>query len=335
VSHATALSIVLAVALAACDSPTAIVVRISTNIPQGTSLTSVGLSVQRDGTTVPFFTTSYDLRSGQYALPATVAIIPRDPHDSRTVTVIVSGDIVGSQPVSQRARVEFAAGRVELLDMFLASECAGADAQNLCASTETCDVGRRCVAVYRPNLPLYSGAADVTDVPSSVETGTDARETSATSDATDTDDTGGQNDIVDVPLTPDVVDIAHVGDVTDVTDVTDVRDVAVVADASDVLDVADSGCGTIGVPCCGGGMCNSAGPQWAYCSAGTCAACGLNDQPCCPAPATGCNGGMVCGAISGITACCIPVGFGCSAAGAAGCCDGASCVMGTLGPRCA
>jgi hypothetical protein len=283
--------LVLALACAACGSdPTALIVRIDTNIPLRTSLLDFSISVQRDGASAPFYSHTYDLASGRYTLPASVAVIPRLVTDTHPVTVVVSGNVAGGAAVSQSARVDIAAGHVEYLDMFLAIECVGADAQHLCGPTQTCDLGR-CVDVYRPSLPFREPDAHVSDAHPSDSVAdtlppTDAPVDTLADVSIDVLDAGDVSSVVDAS---DAIDgSADVGDAVDAFDAVGAVDAvdAVVADTG--CDGGSCGCGADTQPCCAGSVCASA----LSCVAGTCHTCGGAGLTCCPGSM--CSAGYQC-----------------------------------------
>ncbi len=148
-----ALSVVL-FALGACapPPPTALIVRVRTNLTVGTELVRIQISALRDRAPAPFVDEPFDLTGGTTTLPATVAIVPREVDDSRSITITVGGTLVNGGVTSQSARVPLSYTHVSLLDMFLSRECAGIS----CPAGQTCTTGAQCVNADRTSLPDVS-----------------------------------------------------------------------------------------------------------------------------------------------------------------------------------
>jgi hypothetical protein len=307
---------VASLAVGCGSSPTALIIQIDSNIPVGTELRDFEVSAQRENAPTTFFDNTYSLLTGSVTLPASLAVIPRDPNDSRTVTVVVTGHTAHG-PVVQRARVRIAPGHVSELDMYLEQSCVNAEANHTCATDETCGLGGVCIPVDRGVAPPYmadaSAHADGTD-----STGRDVIDASDASDAA-----------------PDVTFVRDAGFDTPTTDVNDARDAPIdvpidLPSTSDVTmppDVpptdtgatngdATSACGAMGQPCCSGAT-PCADPGF-ICLAGTCSACGEVGLPCCPLPAVRCATGTCtlgtcvdCGPGIGCCGVCDPMSFMC------------------------
>ena len=196
-----------AASMGACSPPppTALVLRIDSNMTASTELVSYDVSVRRTGESEAWFQNTYALAMPANRLPATLAIIPRNVDDRRAVEVVLTGRVSNQPTVVQRARVGIRYGHVAVLDMFLARECIDAEAQRRCGDPmrQTCTRGGMCVAIdQQAPLPDYDASvrdaseagidavtpADVVDAAVDVSTdqGFDASIDTGTDVATDT-----------------------------------------------------------------------------------------------------------------------------------------------------
>lgn len=172
---------ILVVSLLGCAPrpATELVIRVGTNMDQGTELVGFRIRVARDGATQAIDDRTWSLVSGTYRLPNDMGVIPRNPSDGTRVIVDISANLPGQDNAfSQRAIVGFSDEHTLLLEMFLARECMNAAAREACEGRgQTCGAGGECVEVARPGLPeLMPGGDAGTDSNSEaeVDTGSDA-----------------------------------------------------------------------------------------------------------------------------------------------------------------
>ena len=139
-----------------CAAPvTEVMVVLDTDLTPSTDIDTVRVVVTRTTPgAVPTHDVVYDLRSGRYRFPGTLAVVPRDAADRTPIQVTVTGSRGGTQRLSVSATGTPTVGAFARLDVFLARRCLDASTQ-ACAAGTVC--GRTgCEPMVRDPLPPYT-----------------------------------------------------------------------------------------------------------------------------------------------------------------------------------
>jgi hypothetical protein len=149
--------------LPGCGSPTELWLLVDSNVRSGREdprgLRAVRIEVSVDDEASPFFSQSHDLNAN-FALPGFKRVSAPRGQESRRARVRVTGTLADGTELRQTAVAAFGAGRRLRLDLFLASECAGAVQLQCEAMGQTCGRGGLCTPIERSNLDEYAGAID-------------------------------------------------------------------------------------------------------------------------------------------------------------------------------
>lgn len=195
-----AVSVVLALAVAACSPKpaTEIVLRIDSNM--GPALHAVHIVLDRGAGTHPISTNDYPI-GPMFTIPGTVAVVPSNPDDTRPIRVqatAVTGD--PATTFTTTVSLAFAPQRTLVLDIFLAAECESAAVRSLCTGSTTCGPGGACVPIAQPTREFMPDAARV-DAPVAQDAPADSLVTDAL-DATDVSPMDAPTDSgpTDVPM---------------------------------------------------------------------------------------------------------------------------------------
>jgi alpha-tubulin suppressor-like RCC1 family protein len=152
----------LTLALVTCTTPpTAVVVRVDTDLDPVTELDSVRVEVARQGG-APVYNFEHDLRSPLYAqLPGEIDVTVRDVDDGRPLAIRVTGTIRGVTPTAfaREFFVTSVQSKTLVLDAWIARACARGAVT--CGAGASC--GRRgCEPSVRADLPeLLSDAVSL------------------------------------------------------------------------------------------------------------------------------------------------------------------------------
>lgn len=163
----TALTLGTPLFIVSCDRrPTELWVIVDSNIATTGSgplrIDGVRIVGRTASSTEPSFELPFSLLGSppSYALPGHTVIRPdRGADESRTLALVVSGELLGREVVRQTARVSFARDRRLVVRMFLAAECVGERQQECERMGLTCGEGGQCIPIDRPMLDEY-GAED-------------------------------------------------------------------------------------------------------------------------------------------------------------------------------
>lgn len=127
---------------------------LDTDLAVGAEVDTLRVVVTREGGEAPSHDVLYDLRSGRFTFPGTLAVVARDAEDLTPLRVSVTVSRAG---VTRFVHVASAAPRpneLARLEVFLARRCLDA-ASAQCGAGSTC--GRAgCEPIARGTLPTYN-----------------------------------------------------------------------------------------------------------------------------------------------------------------------------------
>ena len=139
-----------------CTTPlTQVMVVLDSDLTPGLDVDTVRVVVSRVGRDAPpSHDVLYDLRSGRFTFPGTLAVVARDPEDDAPLRVQVTAARAGRTLLGVEATATAPPYTLSRLDVFLPRRCLDPRLAE-CPAGTTCGAAG-CVPVAREALPTYS-----------------------------------------------------------------------------------------------------------------------------------------------------------------------------------